>query len=272
MYSNYSRYSSGLDTLEIISKLLDSLSTIFKAVAIIVFVIGLLQCLFGYKWIRFVIAVSGFLFGSTIGAFLGIMMNINSSGDVSDVVFSIIATMLVVGGIGAVVSYKVYKFGVFLIGFSGVYIVNILISLAGRLLTGNDNIASIFITSAIPAAIAGWLVVKFTKPIIIIYTSISGAYTASFALSSLISGGGFILMVGLSIAGIYYQCKSNGGLTEKSNRVQPMPAPIPPSPYPMPPTPYDMPPMPNPAPPAPKPMPDPLPSSDDDDALPPIID
>lgn len=209
----YDYYDSGLSSMEILSGLMDTLSKFFNAIAIIMAIYGIIQCLFGYKILKVVLAISGFLTGSMIGAILGIIACTSSNSEVSDIVGGIIFFMLLCGVGGAVISYKVYKLGVFLVGFSGVYLISVLISLVSAIMSGSDSIASIFIFSAIPAGIAGWLVVKFTKPIIIIYTSISGAYLASTMLAS-IFGGGFLIFVALCVAGIYYQIKSNDGLTE----------------------------------------------------------
>lgn len=212
----YDYYDVGLDAMDILSGIISSLNTIIQAVSFIILIIGIVQCFFGYKWLKFVLAVSGFMTGSVIGSVVGLIGGLESTDSVSEVVSMIIAVMVIFGIIGAVISYKVYKLGVFLVGFSGVYIISLLTSLAGRLMSGSDSIAAAFVTALIPAVIAGCLMVKFTKPLIIIYTALSGAYTASFALSSLMSGGGFFIMIALSIAGIYVQCRMNDGITEKN--------------------------------------------------------
>lgn len=211
----YDYYNVGFDEMDILSGIINSLSTIMRAASLIIFIIGIIQCFFGYKWLRFVLAVSGFMTGAVIGSIMGLIGGLNSTDSISDVVNMIIVAMVIFGIIGAIISYKVYKLGIFLIGFSGVYLISLLTSLAGRLMSGNDSIAAAFATALIPAVVAGVLMVKFTKPLIIIYTGISGAYTAAVSLAVLMGGGTFFFTVALSIAGIYIQCKTNDGLTEK---------------------------------------------------------
>ncbi|MCM1059124.1 MAG: TMEM198/TM7SF3 family protein [Eubacterium sp.] len=213
----YNYYDVGLDSMDIISGIMNVLNSIISAIAFIIFIIGVIQCFFGYKWLKLVLAVSGFMTGTVIGSVVGLIGGINSTDSVSEVVNMIIAVMVIFGIIGAVISYKVYKLGVFLVGFSGVYVICLIVSLAGRLMSGSDSIAASFITSLIPAIIAGCLMVKFTKPLIIIYTGISGAYTAAFSLASLMSGGTFFFLIAFSVAGIYVQCRTNDGLTEKKS-------------------------------------------------------
>lgn len=218
MYDYYDYYDAGISTADILSELLDALGTFFNAIAIIIAIYGIVQCLFGYKILKVMLAISGFLTGSMIGAIIGIIASSTMTGKASEVVAGLIFFMIISGIVGAVISYKVYKLGVFLIGFSGVYLVSVLFSLVGTLMSGGDSIAAAFIVSLIPAGVAGWLVVKFTKPIIIIYTALSGAYLAATTLSSVIGGGGFIIFIALCIAGIYHQIKANDGLTESTNR------------------------------------------------------
>lgn len=257
----YDYYNVGLDEMDILSGIISTLNQVMQAISFITLIIGIIQCFFGYKWLRFALAVSGFMTGAVIGSIVGLIGGLNSTDSVSDVVNMIIAVMVIFGIIGAVISYKVYKLGVFLIGFSGVYLISLLTSLAGRLMSGNDSIAAAFVTALIPAVVAGVLMVKFTKPLIIIYTGISGAYTAAVSLAVLMDGGTFFFTVALSIAGIYIQCKMNDGLTENKKREQlppkPAPVPVPPVPYPYP---------------TPTPAPNPVPKPIENDDLPKIID
>lgn len=214
----YDYYDVGLNEIDILSGIINSLSTIMRAISFIIFIIGIIQCFFGYKWLRFVLAVSGFMTGAVIGSIMGLIGGLNSTDSVTEVVSMIIAVMVIFGIIGAIISYKVYKLGVFLVGFSGVYIISLFTSLAGRIISGNDSISAAFVTALIPAVVAGVLMVKFTKPLIIIYTGISGAYTAAVSAAALMGGGTFFFTVALSIAGIYVQCKMNNGLKENRNK------------------------------------------------------
>lgn len=227
----YDYYNVGFDEMDILSGIMNALNQVMRAISFFTLIIGIIQCFWGYKWLRFVLAISGFMTGAVIGSVVGLMGGLNSAESISEAMSMIIAVMIIFGIIGAVISYKVYKLGVFLVGFSGVYIISLITSLAGRLISGSDSIASVFVTALIPAVAAGVLVVKFTKPLIIIYTGISGAYTAAVSLAVLMGGGTIFFTIALSIAGIYVQCKTNDGLTEKRRSEYEVPHNTPPLKY-----------------------------------------
>lgn len=215
----YDYYDIGYNAVDILSQIVDYLESFLNVISFIVFIVGVIQCFFGYKIEKFIIALSGFITGSmmglVIGVFIGTKIDIQTVDGLSSVAGFIIFVMIISGIIGVLISYNVYQIGLFLIGFSGVYIISLLFSLASILLSGDDSIAGAVISALIPAIIAGCIVVKFNKPVIIIYTAISGAFTAAFGISSILGGGGFFIMTALSVAGIYVQCKNNDGLTEK---------------------------------------------------------
>lgn len=123
--------------------------------------------------------------------------------------------MVICGAIGAMIAYAFELIGAFLVGFSGVYVVSLISSLVGKIASNNDNIASSFFTAAIPAVIAGIIVVKFWKPIVIIYTGLSGALSIAIA-----TGFGFPVFLICAVGGIYYQIKSNNGLKENKKEVK----------------------------------------------------
>ena len=213
-YDNYSYYGDNIswtDIMDILSGISDALDRIIVILHLIMLAVGVVQCFWGYKLYRFTIAVSGFMTGLTIGAVSGIAMAIRSDGNsLSDIITFTLIWMLICGVIGAVIAYHVELIGIFLVGFSGVYTVSLIITLLD---TKAENIVLALFTSAIPAVIAGVLVVKFWKPIVIIYTGIYGAALIAEGI-----GFGIIAVILCSIGGIYYQIKSNNGLTYSAER------------------------------------------------------
>lgn len=209
-YGNYGDYGPVIDALDILSALpglIEKIGVIFMLATI---AIGIVQCFWGYKLYRITIAISGFITGSTIGGALGLFMVIGMDADsINGAITVVVMSMLVAGIIGAVIAYSFELIGVFLVGFSGVYVVTLILSLVSKVMTNNDNIASSFFTAAIPAVIVGILVVKFWKPIVIIYTGLSGALCIAIG-----TGIGLVAFILCSIGGIWYQIKSNNGLTE----------------------------------------------------------
>lgn len=212
-FSNCRSYGSEIDALDILYALPGYIKKIGFIFVLVSLVIGVIQCFWGYKLYRVTIAISGFITGSIVGGAIGLMLSIGSSADdIKGTISAVIFTMLIGGIIGAIVAYQAEALGIFLVGFSGVYAVSLILSLMGKALTNSDSFAASFFTAAIPAVIAGIIVVKFRKPIIIIYTALSGAFCIAYG-----TGFGILAFIACSVGGIYYQIKSNNGLTEKSS-------------------------------------------------------
>lgn len=214
MYDYYDDYSSGFDALEILSSLPDVFDKIGAIITLIAIVIGIVQCFWGYKYYRFTIALSGFVTGSTIGIALGLFFALSSEFEsLKTATTFVIASMIICGAIGAIIAYAFELIGAFLVGFSGVYVVSLISSIIGKIASNNDNIASSFFTAAIPAVIAGIIIVKFWKPIVIIYTGLSGALSIAIATNF-----GFPAFLICAVGGIYYQIKSNNGLRDNKEK------------------------------------------------------
>lgn len=213
-YDDYSYYGDNIswtDIMDILSGVSDALDRIITILHLIMLAVGVVQCFWGYKLYRFTIAVNGFITGATFGCVSGIAMVIRSDGNsLSDIVTFTLIWMLICGVIGAVIAYHIELIGIFLIGFSGGYIVSLLTILLN---TKAKNIPLSLFMAAIPAIITGVLVVKFWKPIVIIYTGIYGAMLIANGI-----GFGIIAVILCSIGGIYYQIKSNNGLTYSAER------------------------------------------------------
>ena len=161
---------------------------------IITLVIAIVTCFFGYRLNKTLIAI----FGLIIGFELGITYLPNFLSD--QTIIYIISTVLAI--VVGIISYNLYLVGVFLLCALAVYI------LCGNLGL-DENIKTII--GVIAGIIAGILGVKFTRPLIIISTSLAGATTIIENVFSLlnIQNNIFELLLFLIIAilGITYQFK-----------------------------------------------------------------
>ena len=214
LFSDYGGYGSGMDIFSTFSELSDVLNKIRWVISLIVIVIGIIQCFWGYKLYRVTLAISGFVTGATVGFIIGLLgaaafVELDADSIQGTVTF-IIFIMLICGIAGAMIAYFWELVGAFLVGFSGVYIVSLAVSIMNKAILGDTNIVPSFFTSLIPAIITGILVVKFWKPIVIIYTGLVGALNIA-AGSNL----GILVFLLCAVCGIIYQIKSNGGLTDK---------------------------------------------------------
>lgn len=146
---------------------MDSLKTfsdLTNIAFIVSLVISLIQCFFGYKIIRSWIGILGFILGAAGG--YGIVHYITA-----DTSYALIGG--IIGGLLlAVLAYKVYLAGVFLIAGIGTY------GLCTTQLTLNIPAPYLQILSLILAVIVAVLAVKYMRPAIIIIT----AFLASFSV------------------------------------------------------------------------------------------
>ncbi len=163
---------------------------------IITIVIALATCFFGYKLNKILIS----LFGLIIGFNLGVTYLPNLLTD--QTIIYIISTIIAIA-VG-IISYKLYLIGVFL-----------LCTLTAFILSGNLNLSENLqiIVSVVIGIVAGILGVKFTRPIMIISTSLAGA---SALIENLLTLFNFqnntveiILFIIITILGIMYQFKQN---------------------------------------------------------------
>ena len=134
--------------------------------------IGLLECFFGYRILRFLLGVLGFIAGAVIFGSLGYELSGGSE------LISIAAG--IAGGLtGAFITYTLYIVGVFAIGaalgfMTASYVFGIL---------NTDPITIVLIASA---ALGGILAAVLQKPMLILATAFGGSYAAVASISYLI--------------------------------------------------------------------------------------
>ena len=174
--------------IEVLNKFSSMSGQSIKVIAIILFVLGILQCFLGYKIFKFWIAVCGFLIFGILGGLVSVFI-IGSSG--AGIFFGL---LFAIGG--AFISLKIYKVGVFtlcgVMGFSLAYILTQSIAL------------SIFIS-----LVVGILSLFFVKPVIILSTSVSGGFAAGMSLLIILKTDSdlarILLSVAFSIVGVLVQ-------------------------------------------------------------------
>ena len=163
----------------------ETIEKIRMLLALASLVLALMECYFGYKFLRFWIGVAGMILGCVLGITVALRFFEYNT-------WYPWVIMFICGVIFALLSYSIYKVGVFifcgLIAASAIYAVMQLPVIAGRL-TGVGDLAAQIITFA-PCLIAfilfGILAVKYSKPIIIVITAVAGAMLAVRTLSGLL--------------------------------------------------------------------------------------
>ena len=161
---------------------------------IIDIVLGFISCFFGYRFSKAILSIFGFIIGYKFGMqylpsyILQPWMNITIS--------------IIIGLIAGFISYKLYLIGIFALCATVVY------SLCQTI--GIDE--SLRIIIGLTAGIIG---VNFTKPLIIVTTSLSGTTLLVKTISSVVSFKNpilyMILYIIIAIYSINYQLKQEDG-------------------------------------------------------------
>lgn len=134
-------------------------------VALIVF--GIVCAFFGYRLVRFLVALQGFLVGS-IAALLILSQVSELAG------WPLVLVCLVIGLAVGALSFFVFRLGLFLLaGIAGFLVIG------GLLGTFMTNFAVMCVLAAIGGVAIGVLAVIFTRPIIIVATAFGGGWFAA---------------------------------------------------------------------------------------------
>ena len=135
-------------------------------------VVGLIECFFGYRILRFLLGVLGFIAGAIVAGSLA--YELSNGSDLISIVAGIAG-----GLIGAFIMYTLYIVGLFAIGAA----LGFMISSYVFVILNKDPIMYMQITAA---AVVGMLAAVFRKPVLILATAYGGSYAAVTGVSYLI--------------------------------------------------------------------------------------
>ncbi|MBQ7153663.1 MAG: DUF4203 domain-containing protein [Clostridia bacterium] len=161
------------------------LTTHTLLVMLIVTLVGFLFVFFGYKFFRFLIALAGFAAGMALGYLLTSKLLTQLSANVTLII------ILVLGLVGAVIAFKIYKLGVFLgcAWLAYKFLAPLFDVTIAQWITDNTGVTiSAFVISIVIAIIAGVLGLLMQKPVIIVCSCVGGAFIAlKYGLDFLVS-------------------------------------------------------------------------------------
>ena len=161
-------------------------------------VFELAQCFFGYRLKKILTAINGFLFGFSIGSIIVALFFAEMLGE--NFLTVLLITSVIVGIIGALISFFCFKIGVFIYTFYGTltFVYPFLESLLNKttlnsemsftvirdVIEGNfTNIQwEVLLPSLLIAVLVGIVTIKYLRTIIIIVTSVTGGIAFSSAL------------------------------------------------------------------------------------------
>ena len=148
------------------------LSGIMIIVFGIVFVFGLINCILGYRLLRFWMMIFGFCIGAGIGFFLVYRIGTEEKA-------YYMGAMLGIGVVMAVLAFMIYRAGIFILGaglglFLSIYLIH------------PTSSFSFFLCILIGVGI-GMLALRYDREVIIVGTSFLGGVTAGLSLAKLLA-------------------------------------------------------------------------------------
>lgn len=177
---------------------MEQLSTVAMAGVGIILVFGILNCILGYRLLRFWMMLGGFGVGAAAGFFVASAMNIQEK--------MIYAAVMLFGGVlFAVIAFLIYKAGIFILGAGIGWTLSIYIL--------HPTSSSVFFVCILCGVGVGSLAVKYCREVLIVATSIIGGVMAGMSLGRL--GGlaelpyGIGMSIGFSLLGILIQFAIN---------------------------------------------------------------
>lgn len=216
--------------------LLDEINEIMWIIGLLSICFGAVNCFFGYKLYKLVIALNGFVFGSIIGGILGLIgvMYLEIS---DDTVAVIVFTGLICGAISSFIAFSTYKLGVFMMNFFIVFVASLAFLLSDMsafelLFIDESELLGYVISASIPAFIAGVVAVIFIKPSVILTTAVSGAYEIARGIGTIMDDNNFcfiaaviLAIIGIAVQFITNRSTSTGYIT--ANKIKPVSDSIP---------------------------------------------
>ncbi|MDO4649082.1 MAG: DUF4203 domain-containing protein [Eubacteriales bacterium] len=162
------------------------------------FLFGFLNCILGYRLLRFWVMVGGFAIGASVTMLLGMSFGVESRKTLF--IFAFAAGVVV-----ALIAFLIYRAGIFLLGAGlGSLIVTYLI---------HPTTSALFFLCVLIGVGVGILTLKFEKEILILATSLAGGILAGFALAKLISMKevpyGLLFSLGFVLFGVLIQFLTN---------------------------------------------------------------
>ena len=135
---------------------------------ILTIVIAALFCFFGYRGLKFFIALCGFGIGALIGAVIVLLAHIPSPAG--------IIVIIVIGAVCALIAFFIYRVGVFVtVAFS-------VGSLVARILSQKPGGWVAVLIAIIAGLLVGFLVLKFLRTGVILISAITGGFSLSLHL------------------------------------------------------------------------------------------
>ena len=164
----------------------------------IVLVFGLVNCILGYRLLRVWMMIFGFLMGAGAGFF-----GVYEAGASDKTIYVVV--MLIAGVVLAVISFAIFKAGIFIIGAG--------IGLTVTIYLIHPTTSFTFFLCLLTGVGLGFLALRYEREVIIVGTSILGGILSGFATAKLTNMEeipfGIIFSIGFALVGMLIQFAIN---------------------------------------------------------------
>ena len=134
---------------------------------VVLLAFGLLNCVLGYRLLRFWVMIFGFFVGSFAGYYLAGKIGVGSR-------MVYLAAALIGGLLVAIIAFLIYKAGIFLLGAGAALLLGLYFL--------QPRSSGTFFLCILAAVVIGILGIRFSRGIIIIMTSCLGGVLSAFAI------------------------------------------------------------------------------------------
>ena len=164
----------------------------------VVLVFGLMNCILGYRLLRFWMMLFGFFMGAGFGIFMASQLGVSDK------------TVYAAAGVGtgvvlAIISFAVYKAGVYIMGAG--------IGLTLTIYVIHPTTSFSFFICLLTGVVLGFLAMRYEREVIIVGTSILGGVLAGFSIAKLAKMDeipfGIIFSIGCALVGMLIQFAIN---------------------------------------------------------------
>ena len=149
---------------------MEQISTLGKIAMAVILAFGLLNCIFGYRLLRFWMMLGGFFVGTMLGLF-----GAHTMGVTDKMIY--LGAMLGVGILLAVIAFFIYKAGIFLVGAGIGWVMSIYIL--------HPTTSAVFFACILIGIALGSLGVKYSREVLVVATSLIGGLMAGTAMAHL---------------------------------------------------------------------------------------
>ncbi|KAF8930293.1 hypothetical protein BGZ47_000615 [Haplosporangium gracile] len=144
---------------------------------------GAVEVLHGYKYIRFTMLLAGFLVWSSTAVMIMIIVNSNMGTFLSSGIYFLV--WMLVGIVGALVSFYLWHVGIILTGAYGLVVLVAVLFTAGNVM----NYIFRYVVLVLCLILGGYLTHRYERMAVILATSVGGAYCVMFGLDMFVQTG-----------------------------------------------------------------------------------